>query len=261
MGGLHAEGARLDLGAGGDGPDNSLLCRVGSLREGRLYVESVGLQTLNSCARMSAAVTVWPAPLHSTRKERFPMPSHSTPEERFWSKVDKSGDCWVWRGGTTSGGYGRFSFQGKTQRAHRVAYQLVIGPIPAGGTIHHRCENPPCVNPWHLKVVTPLVNVLMNRSFRAENAAKLCCPKGHPYSRKDARGSRICDICRQEQSRCYKDSHKEVLRERARAYRQTERGRANRREHDARRLADGRRGATYQREYRRKRTAQGRPCR
>jgi hypothetical protein len=77
---------------------------------------------------------------------------------RFWKKVDQSGGpdaCWVWtagRGGTM--GYG--SFQMGTYRnthhvrAHRMAWELTNGPIPAGKYVCHRCDNPPCCNPAHL---------------------------------------------------------------------------------------------------------------
>lgn len=46
--------------------------------------------------------------------------------DRFWSHVDKSADCWIWTGTHYRNGYGQFKFQGKTVRAHRFAYRLLI---------------------------------------------------------------------------------------------------------------------------------------
>lgn len=66
----------------------------------------------------------------------------------FWSYVDKSSDCWIWTGARATFGYGRY----KEEAAHRVAFRLTHGPIPEGAYILHSCDNPPCVNPAHLRV-------------------------------------------------------------------------------------------------------------
>jgi hypothetical protein len=57
--------------------------------------------------------------------------------------------CWPWRGRRSPGGYGRGSF-GTTTYAHRRAYELAVGPVPAGLDVCHACDNPPCCNPAHL---------------------------------------------------------------------------------------------------------------
>ena len=99
-------------------------------------------------------------------------PTPKTLVERFWSKVDKSGDCWVWTAGTSPLGYGRIYVNpGGPQLAHRVSWQLAHGLIPEGLYVCHHCDNPPCVRPEHLYVGTDLDNVrdMMNRGrgFRA----------------------------------------------------------------------------------------------
>ena len=69
--------------------------------------------------------------------------------ERFWSRVNKS-ECWEWMGARNEKGYGVVAVDGKTPKAHRVAWELENGPIPAGVCVLHRCDNPPCCNPAHL---------------------------------------------------------------------------------------------------------------
>lgn len=78
----------------------------------------------------------------------------------FWSNVDKSGECWIWTGGSRAhNGYGIFVLEGHSRRAHRIAWELAVGPIPAGLCVLHRCDVPACVRPEHLRVDTQLANI------------------------------------------------------------------------------------------------------
>lgn len=73
--------------------------------------------------------------------------------ERFLSRVDTSGECWLWLGGRNHAQYGYAQLIGarKHTMAHRVAYMLATGaPIPQGVIVRHTCDNPPCVFPGHL---------------------------------------------------------------------------------------------------------------
>lgn len=79
--------------------------------------------------------------------------------ERFWSKVDKSGECWMWKGTLTPKGYGAFCVGPRAThqifRAHRVSWVLANGRlIPDGLVVRHSCDVPGCVNPSHLLLGT-----------------------------------------------------------------------------------------------------------
>ncbi|KKL96846.1 hypothetical protein LCGC14_1840390 [marine sediment metagenome] len=110
-------------------------------------------------------------------------------EERFFSHVQKTSGCWLWTASRDKNGYGAFSYRRRKQgvnrslRAHRWAYEHLVGPIPKGYLIDHICRIPACVNPAHLRTVTPRENTILNsRSHQARNAAKTHCKRGHPLS-------------------------------------------------------------------------------
>jgi len=75
-------------------------------------------------------------------------------EDRFWVKVHKTETCWIWSAGRERKGYGRFYVRGQHIMAHRAAYLLVVGQIPEGKILDHKCHNKSCVNPAHLRPVT-----------------------------------------------------------------------------------------------------------
>lgn len=104
---------------------------------------------------------------------------------RFWIKVDLSvaDGCWPWTGTIIPGkGYGSFKVNGQAVRVHRFAYELLVGPIPAGLQIDHLCRNRACVNPAHMEPVTNRENVLRGKGPSAENARKTHCARGHPFT-------------------------------------------------------------------------------
>jgi hypothetical protein len=67
--------------------------------------------------------------------------------------------CTLWTGCLSKSGYGRFAEHRKSRRAHRVAYEGFVGPIPYGMRVCHRCDTPSCINPAHLFLGTDAANV------------------------------------------------------------------------------------------------------
>jgi len=122
--------------------------------------------------------------------------------ERFWSLVTKGAtprSCWLWNGGTTSGGYGHAWIDGKMQLAHRYVYERLVRSIPPRTTIDHLCRVHNCVNPVHMDLASGRENTRRGVSPAGQNARKNYCKRGHPlwgdnlYHGTD--GSRHCRIC------------------------------------------------------------------
>lgn len=134
--------------------------------------------------------------------------------ERFWLYVQRAPitKCWEWKG-TKRDGYGVFMFKHKSFIAHRASYEIYNGCIPDGLQIDYLCRNRSCVNPTHLQAVTQKTNVLRGIGLSAENARKMICKHGHPftddntrYAIENGRLRRYCKTCVRQNSQKRRDA-------------------------------------------------------
>jgi HNH endonuclease len=139
-------------------------------------------------------------------------------QDRFWAKVDRRGpdECWPWLGKLGTTGYGHFTVSYRGHPAHRLAYELVNGPVPDTLVMDHLCRNRGCCNPAHLEPVTNRENILRGVGLPAVHFAKTHCPRGHEYTPENTRWSRggttrNCRTCAQRAVRGYGTSAAERL--------------------------------------------------
>lgn len=109
-------------------------------------------------------------------------------------------DCWIWTGATQAKGYGTIENGGRRGLlVHRVAYDLWVSPIPDGAQVHHECRTKSCVNPAHLRALTP------GEHARQHAAERTSCPSGHAWDETNTslttKGHRRCKACARERWR------------------------------------------------------------
>lgn len=121
--------------------------------------------------------------------------------------------CWLWQRHIDKKGYGKTGHAGKTVMAHRLSYEVFVGPIPPGYDVDHTCHDPKtcnltlrcphrrCINPEHLEATTRAENIRRSGSgvINQHQSKKTHCPKGHPYTEPNifwVQGHRQCRECK-----------------------------------------------------------------
>lgn len=147
--------------------------------------------------------------------------------ERFLSRINKTPNCWEWIGELNKDGYGRFLVK-ETQKywmVHRLALSLVGIRIPKNKVVDHICRNRKCVNPEHLRIVTPYENIMDERSLAMGrlNKEKTHCVRGHEFEKvgyyliatspyKKDRTSRVCKECNRIRGRLTSHTYRRKMK-------------------------------------------------
>ena len=189
----------------------ALLARARPSRPGRLHV--VGTDGRSACGRwtLSTEDSLPPADVPESQRctaigcrVAWPRPGLDPRlPSRIAEKIsapDENG-CWLWMGALGDHGYGMAWDGARMVGAHRLVYELLVGPIPDGLALDHvkarGCHTTACVNPAHTEPVTQGEN---NR-----RAMRDTCKHGHPWTDENTylrpdKGTRQCRACGRERS-------------------------------------------------------------
>jgi len=132
--------------------------------------------------------------------------------QRLLSRIIERDGHWLWVGSHRPVyGHGYIKVRGVQQYAHRVSYELFVGPIPPGLHLHHKCRIGGCINPEHLIPLTPKEHVRADDTTAGRNAKKTRCIHGHLFDESNTRysksGKRRCKTCDSNQSRQWEKDH------------------------------------------------------
>lgn len=149
-------------------------------------------------------------------------------QHRLWRGVQRRtpNECWPWKRARNAKGYGHASMEGAKAIAHRAAYRLAKGEIPAGMIVRHTCDHPACCNPDHLVVGTHADNRADAIERGRTTAGQATCKNGHAYdaantlwrlngNRRRVRKCRTCHLAQQTAHRRKQKAAAHAMRERA----------------------------------------------
>jgi hypothetical protein len=138
------------------------------------------------------------------KRTREPVPADAGPDffrTRILERTDRSGECWLWTRPVNRMGYAQICVgAGKRVFAHRLSYEVFVGPIPAGLQIDHLCRVHHCVNPSHLEPVTARENIMRGECPTARVVRSGYCARGHRRTLANTSGTH-CRECTRERER------------------------------------------------------------
>lgn len=140
---------------------------------GRLRIKQTSACEVAGCSRPPHGLNL--CTVHLPRMKRYGDPTTDVGDRlRFPANLVTrlrfmDDGCVEYTGCISATGYGWLAKDGGRMLAHRAAYELLVGPIPAGLTLDHLCRNTKCCNPAHLEPVTNAENV--RRAWAARCAA------------------------------------------------------------------------------------------
>ena len=116
------------------------------------------------------------------------------------SQPEPNSGCFIWLG-TTRNKYGIINYDGKPRFAHRIYWEYYKGEIPDGMLVCHTCDNPMCVNPKHLEVVSQQENIRRGAGLKLSrlDLFKVRCFRARGYTQKrigELLGVHQCHISR-----------------------------------------------------------------
>jgi hypothetical protein len=130
---------------------------------------------------------------------------HANPSalERFnlMMMPEPNSGCWLWVASIKEDGYAQICINGRTRIAHRWAYEQMVGPVPPGLQLDHKCHVRCCVNPDHLTPATPQENTAraLAHSKGKPWQRKTHCKRGHELSEHNViireSGAKWCRVC------------------------------------------------------------------
>jgi hypothetical protein len=139
----------------------------------------------------------------------------NTIEDALWNRITVTGFCWLYEGWLDGHGYGYTRYEGKSRRAHKLAYEELVGPVPDGLVLDHLCRVRNCVNPDHVQPVTHRINLMRGFTPARANTEKTHCVNGHEFTPENTNFDGIQRYCRA----CSRDKQKRLNSPERRAYR------------------------------------------
>jgi hypothetical protein len=121
-------------------------------------------------------------------------------------RIDPITKCWIWIGGRTSARYGVTYIDKEPYYVHRLIAYICLGldldnsfQIPM-----HKCDNPSCFNPLHLKIGTQKDNI-KDAYDKGRIIRETHCGFGHEFTESNtyrgSNGKRRCRECRKKYSK------------------------------------------------------------